>query len=498
MAHLTKSDDIKGVEFAGVGRVGGGYMGVGAPSSDGLSLDLQFAADKTLTARRGPTPTFIRSSGDNGGTTYFGPLVDLGDYTEFSTTGITNGRASWFISDGTNNITISYDGTRWRVIDAYDGIEDEYLAAPGSEWRPDQADWSSQVFTITTSSTFGIVKAANNEPRFDHNPTSPFACRGLLIEEGRTNLFSSTNLNDWAAARCTKTPITGIGLTNQATTLTISEPVNTYISRGATLTTSVAYAISVRVKAGTVASFQFADLIDGKYSRGFNLSTNQWVASGGAPEFTNYTVTPNIDGWFLVSAIYTPTGATGVKTIAFLLGNPVVGQTVSFDTPQIEAGSFPTSYIPTTTGTLARSADVCSITGGDFNNFYNQSEGTLFSNLSSESGFLGRAVTAVGSSSAEQVAIGRDVTRVRSGSVDIGSFYVNTTLLGKRAVAYAIDQQAASRLGGVVSSTNAGLPSGMSSLIIGGTIGVTTTVTVSAIRYYRKRLPNAKLQALTA
>jgi hypothetical protein len=209
-------------------------------------------------------------------------------------------------------------------------------------------------------------------------------------------------------------------------------------------------------------------------------------------------VTPNIDGWFLVSAIYTPTGATGVKTIAFLLGNPVVGQTVSFDTPQIEAGSFPTSYIPTTTGTLARSADVCSITGGDFNNFYNQSEGTLFSNLSSESGFLGRAVTAVGSSSAEQVAIGRDVTRVRSGSVDIGSFYVNTTLLGKRAVAYAIDQQAASRLGGVVSSTNAGLPSGMSSLIIGGTIGVTTTVTVSAIRYYRKRLPNAKLQALTA
>jgi hypothetical protein len=164
---------------------------------------------------------------------------------------------------------------------------------------------------------------------------------------------------------------------------------------------------------------------------------------------------------------------------------------------QVEAGSFPTSYIPTTTGTLARSADVCSISGGNFNNFYNQSEGTLFADLSSESGFLGRAVTAVGSSSAEQVAIGRDVTRVRSGSVDIGSFYSNTTLLGKRAVAYAIDQQAASRLGGVVSSTNAGLPSGMSSLIIGGTIGVTTTVTVSAIRYYRKRLPNAKLQALT-
>jgi hypothetical protein len=164
---------------------------------------------------------------------------------------------------------------------------------------------------------------------------------------------------------------------------------------------------------------------------------------------------------------------------------------------QFETGSFATSYIPTTTGTLARSADVCSITGDAFNSFYNQSEGTLFSNLSSDSGILGRAVTAVGSSAAEQVAIGRDLTRVRSGNVDIGSFYANVPLLEKRVVAYARDQQAASRLGGVVSSTNAGLPSGISSLIIGGSIGFTTTVTVSAIRYYKKRLPNAKLAQLT-
>ncbi len=474
----------------------GNMLNGGGINPDGLSLDLQFAADKTLTARRGPTPVFTRLSGDNGGTTYFGPLVDFDLLNEIPATGITNGRTLWFKSDGGNDITISYTGTRWRVIVAYDGIEDVYLAAPGSEWRPDQADWSGQ-FTITTSSTFGIVKAANNEPRFDHDPVT-LACKGLLIEEGRTNLFSSTNFNDWAAARVTKTAITGIGLTNQATTLTISEAVNAYISRGATLTTGVAYAISVRVKAGTIATFAIGDLTEAKQSRSFNLSTNQWAASGGAAEFTNYTVTPNIDGWFLVSAIYTPTGATGVKSIAFLLGSPVVGQTVSFDTPQIEAGSFPTSYIPTTTGTLARSADVCSITSGAFNSFYNQSEGSLFSDLSSASGTLPRSVTAIGSTAAEQVAIGLDVTRVRTGSVDIGSFYANIPILGKRVVAYASGQQAASRLGGVVSSTNAGLPSGISSLFIGGTNTVTSNVTISALRYYKKRLPNAKLAQLTA
>ena len=203
-------------------------------------------------------------------------------------------------------------------------------------------------------------------------------CGGALIEESRANLFSSTNLNDWSAARCTKTPITGIGLTNQATTLTISETGSTYIVRGATLTTGVAYAISVRVKAGTAASFWFGDLTDGKYSRGFNLSTNQWAASGGAPEFTNYTVTPNIDGWFLVSAIYTPTGATGVKNIGFLFGiSPVVGQTISFDTPQLEAGSSATSFIPTTTATAIRASDDVAYTGTTLSDLWNKSEGTI-------------------------------------------------------------------------------------------------------------------------
>jgi hypothetical protein len=36
--------------------------GAGGLNADGLSLDLQFATDKTLTARKGPTPVFARGS----------------------------------------------------------------------------------------------------------------------------------------------------------------------------------------------------------------------------------------------------------------------------------------------------------------------------------------------------------------------------------------------------------------------------------------------------
>jgi len=36
--------------------------GGGVLNPDGLALDLQFAADKTMTARKGPTPAFTRAS----------------------------------------------------------------------------------------------------------------------------------------------------------------------------------------------------------------------------------------------------------------------------------------------------------------------------------------------------------------------------------------------------------------------------------------------------
>jgi hypothetical protein len=369
--------------------------------------------------------------------------------------------------------------------------------------------WGAQLERHSTARAYiPTTTAAVYGPRFDHDPVT-LACRGLLIEEGRTNLFSSTNLNDWATSRCTKTPITGIGLTNQATTLTISETGSIYIFRGATLTTGVAYAISVRVKAGTVASFGFADLTDGKYSRVFNLSTNQWAASGGAPEFTNYTVTPNVDGWFLVSAIYTPTGATGGKNIAFLFGSSVVGQTVSFDTPQLEAGSFPTSYIPTTTGTLARSADVCSITGGDFTSFYNQSEGTLtvkveefrrgvsystiveiFNGTSYSGNRLGVVFSGVRSGVTSPV----EISLFSGGTTQYQTAATSTSSGYTAAIAYATDNVRGSLNGNLLAADTP--PSNVNigaNTIRFGSIGIH----IASVRYYRKRLPDAKIVTLT-
>lgn len=68
-----------------------------------------------------------------------------------------------------------------------------------------------------------------------------------------------------------------------------------------------------------------------------------------------------------VSLTFTPTAGTLTLTVS---------GTVS--SAQLEQGSFRTSYIPTTSSAATRAADVASITGANFSNWYNQNEGTLY------------------------------------------------------------------------------------------------------------------------
>jgi hypothetical protein len=56
--------------------------------------------------------------------------------------------------------------------------------------------------------------------------------------------------------------------------------------------------------------------------------------------------------------------------------------TLRFGLPQLELGAFATSPILTSSATVTRAADVASITGSNFSSFYNQTEGTVFVDVS--------------------------------------------------------------------------------------------------------------------
>jgi hypothetical protein len=180
---------------------------------------------------------------------------------------------------------------------------------------------------------------------------------------------------------------------------------------------------------------------------------------------------------------------------------------------QLEAGSFPTSYIPTTTGTLARGADVCNITGGDFNNFYNQSEGTLFADVSGLmpnvlGGNRGFAVITDGTYANKfEIVKSANISSIRAegrtGSVDqfiLGNDYAPFTQYKVALGVKTNDTNAAFNGSLKTTDTSVTLPSTMNRLEFRdatGGVGGQPSCHLAAIRYYKKRLPNAKLAQLT-
>jgi hypothetical protein len=86
-----------------------------------------------------------------------------------------------------------------------------------------------------------------------------------------------------------------------------------------------------------------------------------------------------------------PLVGTGASNRVSLTFTPTVGVLVltvsgSVTNAQLEAGAFPTSYIPTTAAAVTRSADVASISGSNFSAWYRQDEGTVFADANSPTG----------------------------------------------------------------------------------------------------------------
>jgi hypothetical protein len=177
---------------------------------------------------------------------------------------------------------------------------------------------------------------------------------------------------------------------------------------------------------------------------------------------------------------------------------------------QLEAGAFPTSYIPTTTGSVVRSADVCSITGANFTGFYNQSEGTLLAQTQKTSTNSNAFIISASDNSFNNEtdlrynSVSQPAALINVSNVSqITGFQVNITsgAAVKQSLAYKLNDCAYTANGAPpISDTSALIPT-VDRLTIGNVAVAGQAFylngTIAAIRFYKKRLPNAKLVTLT-
>ena len=272
----------------------------------------------------------------------------------------------------------------WRRAAAVPSLDLNFAAAKALDPRI--------TFTRASSGTYvdsaGVLQtAANDVPRFDHNPTTGESL-GLLVEEQRTNLlvqsenFGTTWATSGLLAFGSGSTLNALAAPDGQTTadLITENTSNSQHNVNQTSTTTGAKRFSVFAKQGSGA--RLLRLIDFNATDGaqaetyFNLSTGAVVSGPGAIQ-----ALPN--GWYrcsiqsttTVTSTYYITLASNSSTFSYT-GDGTSG--IYLWGAQLEAGAFPTSYIPTTTAAATRSADVASITGTAFSSWYRQDEGTVF------------------------------------------------------------------------------------------------------------------------
>jgi hypothetical protein len=243
-------------------------------------------------------------------------------------------------------------------------------------------------------------------------------------------------------------------------------------------------------------------LLDGSYQLGDNTvsASSQQLGNG----WYRLSVTGASSSTVTASPYVCPATGKAFGNVYFA-GNGTSGVLVWG--MQFEAGSFPTSYIPTVASTVTRAADVASITGTNFSSWYRQDEGTLLASAipfgPSAANFVadmdeGAVVNEIGlavsstffwglvyNSGSYQADLRHGTPVAKSKFLASLAYKANNFQLSANGVAYSPD-------------TSGSVPA-MARMTIGHRTNTANWLngTIARLAYYPVRLPDAQLQELT-
>jgi hypothetical protein len=450
---------------------------------------------------------------------------------------------------------------RMPLTDGSGKLDDTWLSAFTETPQPSIApslnlDFTKNVLdpriTFTRSSTATYVNSAGllvtaqaNSARFDYDPTT-LACKGLLIEEARTNLAKySTALSDvfWQFTVGTDTiadnavaGLDGLPSASTYTQSTASAQHFRYQTQSGWVANSI-YVLSLDVKkiSGThgiilafgsgIGASSLSTTARG-YARWDTLSSGAATASAisgtGLVLATDSYPAPN--GFTRIELVFTfdSTNTNTNFSIGYSIGTGGAASTVTGDGSvyavthcQLEALTGSTqrssSRIPTTTTAVTRAADSAYMRGAtNFDAWFNATEGTLVGSAEVRSVVLaGRVIADISRSTSSAndiyVSLSRSTDSRRAAGVTVSTAQVDyapagTTTSTKIALAYALNNANAAFDGTLATlDTACTIPTSLTTLYIGNADSGLTPLNgwVKRISYYQKRIADTELLELS-
>jgi hypothetical protein len=343
--------------------------------------------------------------------------------------------------------------------------------------------------TATRVNSSGLIEIVNaNLPRFDYDPVT-LAAKGLLIEESRANkLLQSNFAASWSS---TGSP-----------TVTLNAAVSPDGTTNATQITSSPGGVFRAVfqdVATTAAAHTFSIYL--KSATGTNQTMRIWADTS-----------PSISATVTVTSEWQRFTVSGTTDTTARVQIGVDGSANAFDVyaygAQLETGAFATSYIPTTTTSLTRNADVVSMTGTNFSDWYNASEGAFVveAQIPNTGGTIRRIISVNDNTTANSMQLAllssgnsgyfevRDSVNVQvtatNGSSVVGNVF-------KSALAYELNNYAFSFNGATAGTDASALVPAVTQIQIGLHAAVYANGFIRKILYYPQRLINAETQAFS-
>jgi hypothetical protein len=362
--------------------------------------------------------------------------------------------------------------------------------------------------TATRVNSSGVIETVNADlPRFDYTLGSGGACKGLLIEEARTNSLTGVNLvNPTSTAQW-------ITFGDAAGVFSVVDDTTALTSAGLFGLCSSGKVFKIDNSAGTTSFYA-------RFNSTITIGSATWTYSGyvrgsGAITFQNNSGTWSGTTSPAVSNVYqrlTSTGVGAVSPTNFRI-EASAGSVLYFILLQAEEGAFVTSAIPNTGSSVTRNADAVSMTGTNFSDWYNATEGTLqvIGSMNTASTSIFQTFAMIGdANNSLQIFNNLSASRFRGDIYSGGSIQKAFTYTAAGApasgttyniiVGLKANDFAMAINGNTVATANSGLmPVSPSALYIGSVnIGIQQIGGyIRKLAYYNQKLTNAEIQAFS-